>query len=197
MTTPGDNTRNEDVQRIVDQLTEQGFTSEPQTQDQWAFLIDPGWQPENPDDGVPLNVIVGGWLAPVDGGLSKFHPNPDYEPTTPGSPTDPVDATLQLVARGEMTSESLFSVIKESNFSVALDEQETPIVAPSPDEVPSLLVATAPLHQNRVRTEKWAEVDADGLAAMLVERGVDLLLNPGAPSSMRLIGDVFARKIAQ
>ncbi|MEU3650079.1 type VII secretion system-associated protein [Lentzea sp. NPDC034063] len=173
----------------------QGFTPDAQTEDRWAFLVDPGWAPENPDDGVPVTAIVGGWLAAADGELSRFHPNPDYQPLTPGSPTDPVDATLHLVARGEIDSDGLFSVIRESLFSVALDEQETPVVAPSPDDVPSLLVTTAPLHQDRVRTEHWREVTATELADLLVERGVDVLLNPGGPASMRLVGAAFARNV--
>lgn len=195
MSTLSGDDRDEQVDRIVEQLKEQGFETGEQTEDQWAFLIDPGWQPENPDDGVPLNVVVGGWLAAADGTLSRFHPNPDYEPSTPGSPTDPVDATLQLVTRGESTSEMLFSVIKESNFTVALDDQDEPLVAPSPDDVPSLLAATAPLHQGRVDTEHWREVTATELAGLLTEREVDLMLNPGAPSSIRLLGDVFARNV--
>ncbi|MFD9733138.1 type VII secretion system-associated protein [Umezawaea sp. NPDC059074] len=197
MSTPSSDDRAEQIRQVVDQLTGQGFTPGEQTGDQWAFLVDPGWQAENPDDGVPLAAIVGGWLASADGTLSRFHPNPDYEPSTPGSPTDPVDATLQLVVRGESTSEMLFAVIKESTFAVALDDDDTPVVAPSPDDVPSLLVTTAPLHQGRVRTDKWRDVSAVELADLLVQQRVDLLLNPGAPSSMRLIGEVFARNVAE
>jgi hypothetical protein len=195
MSTPNDD-RSQQVQRIVEQLTDQGYESGDHTEDQWAFLIDPGWQAENPDEGVPLNVIVGGWLASADGIVSQFYPNPDYEPTTPGSPTDPVDATLQLVTRGESTSEMLFAVIKESTFAVALDEHEAPIVAPSPDDVPSLLVTTAPFHQTRVRAEHWRDVTGTELADLLAEQGVDLLLNPGAPASIRLLGEAFARNVS-
>jgi len=194
MSTPKDD-RSEQVARIVEQLTAQGYESPEQAGDQWAFLVDPGWQAENPDQGVPLNAIVGGWLASAGGTVSRFHPNPDYEPTTPGSPTDPVDATLRLVTRGESTSEMLFAVIRESTFAVALDEQETPIVAPSPDNVPSLLVTTAPCHQVRVRAEHWRDVTGTELADLLAAQGVDLLLNPGAPASIRLLGEAFARNV--
>jgi hypothetical protein len=179
---------------LAEQLAAQGFTAT-DTEDQWAFLVDPGWTPANPDDGVPVTAIVGGWLASADGTLSRFHPNPEYEPSAPGSPTDPVDATLHLVARGDMDSGGLFSIIKESVFSLALDEEQMPIIAPSPDDIPSLLVTTAPLHQDRVRTEHWRDVTATELADLLLERGVDVLLNPGGPASMRLVGNVFARYI--
>jgi hypothetical protein len=187
--------RSEQVARIAQQLAEQGYPDVQQTEDQWAFLIDPAYRPENPDDGVPVAAIVGGWLASVDGTLSKFHPNPDYVPSQPGSPTDPVDATLQLAHRGEATAESLFSVIKVSNFGVALDENDEPIIARSPDDVMSLLVTTAPLHRERVIADKWRDVDAAELAGLVAEHKVDLLLNPGAPTSMRLIGDMFTENV--
>jgi hypothetical protein len=57
----------DDLRELVDQLAEQGFTQDAQTKDHWAFLVDPSWTPENPDDGVPITVIVGGWLASADG----------------------------------------------------------------------------------------------------------------------------------
>jgi hypothetical protein len=47
-----------------------------------------------------------------------------------------------------------------------------------------------------VRTDKWQEVDAENLIALIEQQQVDILLNPGAQCSMRLIGDVVARKLA-
>ncbi|MCE7007344.1 type VII secretion system-associated protein [Kibdelosporangium philippinense] len=175
------------------------------------FLIDPGWHPaedaeaetdvEDGDEadgpGVPLVAIVGGWLAGADGTLSRFNPNPDYEPSTPNSPTDPVDAALRLVTRGEMDTDVMFSIMQESGFAVALEEDGTPIVAPSPDDVPCLLVTTAPLHRALVHTENWQEVDAEELSGLLTEHDVDLLLNPGAVCSMRLIGQVVTENLVQ
>lgn len=201
--------REEQIQRIAEQLAEQGFASGEQTTDQWVFLIDPGWEPAEDEDiddtadeqdtsgpGVPLAAIVGGWLAGADGSLSRFNPNPDYEPSTPDSPADPVDAALRLVTRGEMDTDTMFSIMQEAGFGVALDEEDVPIVAPSPDDVPCLLVTTAPLHRTQVRTDKWQEVDAVDLIALIEKHQVDILLNPGAQCSMRLIGDVVARKLA-
>ncbi|MCE7007343.1 type VII secretion system-associated protein [Kibdelosporangium philippinense] len=210
--------REEQIQQIAQQLTDQGFVNPEEAKDQWVFLIDPGWQPledEEPAEdkaeaeeqadgeeepagpGVPLTAIVGGWLAGADGSLSRFNPNPDYEPSTPNSPTDPVDAALRLVTRGEMDTDTMFSIMKEAGYAVALDENDAPIVAPAPDDVPSLLATTAPLHRKQVRTENWREVDVDELVALLNEHEVDLLLNPGAPCSMRLIGSVLADKLVQ
>ncbi len=155
-----------------------------ETGEQWALLDDPAWQPENADRGVLVAAIVGGWLASAGGGLSTFHPNPDYEPFSPGSLTDPVGAALRLAACGAVTNESLFSVIEESNFPAALNDRDTPIVVPSPDDVPLLLVATAPSHQSRVRADHWEHVNAVELADLLLAHEVDVLLNPGARPSI-------------
>lgn len=179
--------------------------------DQWVFLVDPAWQPSPQDadasgeavaqtegevQGPPLEAVVGGWLVAADGATGRFHANPGYQPSRPGSPTDPVDATLQLLVRGEVDSDALFAVIRESVFEVALDEEQRPIVAPSPDDVPSLLVATAPAQRPRVHTDNWrADVTAAELSELLRELGVDVLINPGSPASIRLIGDVFAENV--
>ncbi|HEX8865513.1 MAG TPA: type VII secretion system-associated protein, partial [Lentzea sp.] len=122
--------------------------------------------------------------------------NPGYRPSQPGSPTDPVDATLQLLVRGEVDSTALFAVIRESVFDVALDEDGRPIIAPSPDDVPSLLVSTAPAQRFRVQTDRWrSEVTATELSDLLREYEVDVLFNPGGPASIRLIGGVFTENV--
>lgn len=188
-------------------------------EDQWVFLVDPAWRPEPPTaepageaaaepevreqaldlaggEGPPLEAVVGGWLVMADGEVGRFNANPDYVPIHPGSPTDPVDATLQLLMRGEVNSDAMFAVIKECLFDVALDEDDRPIIAPSPDDVPSLLVSTAPAQRFRVRTDRWrGGVTAVELAELLREHEVDVLFNPGGPASVRLIGEVFAESV--
>jgi hypothetical protein len=194
MTTAGDDRSGGD--RRADQ---------PADDDQWVFLIDPAWQAQAQVDEAafaegaespPLEAVVGGWLVTADGSVGRFRANPDYEPSRPGSPTDPVDATLQLLMRGEIDSDALFAVIKESVFDVALDADGRPIIAPSPDDVPSLLVSTAPAQRFRVHVDDWrAEVSAAELSGLLQEYQVDVLFNPGGPASIRLIGDVFAEYV--
>jgi hypothetical protein len=190
MTTAGDDRSGGD--RRADQ---------PADDDQWVFLLDPAWQAQAADDATsaegaespPMEAVVGGWLVTGEGSVGKFRANPDYEPSQPGSPTDPVDATLQLLMRGEIDSDALFAVIKESVFDVALDADGRPIIAPSPDDVPSLLVSTAPAQRFRVHADDWrAEVSAAELGELLREYQVDVLFNPGGPASIRLIGGVFA-----
>ncbi|MFD9733137.1 type VII secretion system-associated protein [Umezawaea sp. NPDC059074] len=169
--------------------------------DQWVFLIDPAWDPDTPAGGEvpspPLEAVVGGWLSAADGGIGRFHANPDYAPSEPGSPTDPVDAALHLLARGEVDSDALFAVLREGAFDVALGADGSPLIAPSPDDVPSLLVATAPAQRPRVHADDWRTgVSAAELGDLLREHRVDLLLNPGGPASTRLVGDVFAESLA-
>jgi len=180
---------------------------QPAGDDQWVFLIDPAWQAQAAEkaaaepaereiEGPPLEAVVGGWLVTADGTTGRFRANPDYQPSRPGSPTDPVDATLQLLVRGEVDSDALFAVIRESVFDVALDADGKPIIAPAPDDVPSLLVSTAPAQRFRVHADDWrVEVTAAELSDLLQEHKVDVLFNPGGPASIRLIGDVFTEYV--
>jgi hypothetical protein len=205
-----------DDQAIDSQVTEDRVTEEPETEDKWYFLIDPAWQPETgvadatEDRGAdvgegarqaaerevetpPLGALVGGWLVRADGTMGRFHANPAYEPATPDSPTDPVDATLRLAARGEMEIEAVFSVLREAVFGVAVDDQDQPVVALAPDDEPCLLVATAPAHRVRVPTHGWRDVSAAELAMLLAENRVDVLVNPGATTSTRLLAETVDR----
>ncbi|MFC0546158.1 type VII secretion system-associated protein [Kutzneria chonburiensis] len=159
--------------------------------DQWLFLVDPAWQAAEDGQNPPAGSVVGGWLV-TDGVVGRFEPNPDYEPLTPESPTDPVDAALRMAADGEVDSDALFAVIRESEFGVALDEHQRPLIAPAPDDVLSLLVTTAPAHRGRVRAEAWQVVNAAELAGMLAEHEVDALVNPGATTSTRLLASTIA-----
>ncbi|MFD9958320.1 type VII secretion system-associated protein [Amycolatopsis sp. NPDC058986] len=149
--------------------------------DQWVFLVDPG----RPAAGsVPPHAVVGAWLTGADGYRGEFLPNPDYDPASAASPTDPVDAALRIT--GELDAAALLAVIRAGTYGVALDGDGRPVVAPAPDGVPSLLVTTAAEHRARVRTGRWRVLGADELVALLAELGVDVLVNPGARHSMRL-----------
>jgi hypothetical protein len=180
--------------------------------DQWVFLIDPAWQAEQPEPAEgeerprpPLEVVVGGWFVEQDGTTSRFHANPDYLPTRPDSPTDPVDATLQMVTRGEAEPGELLSIMTEGSvFGVAVTEENTPVVVMSPDEVPCVVLATAPAHSRRIaeieeldNIAAWAEVSLEQLVGLLPEEGVDVLVNAGAPASIRLIAAALRQALAE
>ncbi|WP_409179298.1 type VII secretion system-associated protein [Amycolatopsis sp. VS8301801F10] len=165
------------------------------SEDQWVLLVDPAWQPAPTTGGTevpspPPRAVVGGWLARADGSVSRFEPNPSYEPAAHDSPTDPLDAVLRLTARGEADFDQLAAVFRESAFAVAVDTDESPLVAPSPDNIPCLLVTTAPAHRRRVRAAGWRPAGPLDLLRLLNDRdGVDLLLNPGSPGCLRLLAD--------
>lgn len=160
---------------------------------QWIYLVDPDWRPGADGEQPPVTAVVGGWLATVDGALGEFHPNPEYVPSGPDSPTDPVDAALRRVDEGLLDAEALFSVLRTAVLGLAVDGQEEPVIAAAPDDVPCLLIATAPAHQPRVGAEGWRAVSLAELALLLAEFEVDVLINPGAPTSMRLHGSAVLR----
>lgn len=124
--------------------TPEGGPAEPEVpdtaEDQIAYLIDPGWRPTpgQPDPG-PAQV-VGAWILRADGGIEGFQSNPDYVPSDPGSPTDPVDAVLQILALDredglrpeDETMELLDTVLVEARLGVALDENGVAVVRAAP-----------------------------------------------------------------
>ncbi|MFI0467240.1 type VII secretion system-associated protein [Saccharopolyspora sp. 5N102] len=166
-------------------------------ENRWVFLIDPAWQEQGGDpQQPPRQAVVGGWLVEADGTTGRFHANPDYVPSGPDSPTDPVDATLRLVNKGEAGTEALLATLREAEFGIAVDEENNPVVAPAPDGVASMLVTTAPAYRHRVRVAGWRVATAAELVAELPEQGVDVLINPGAPASMRLVAAAFRKAVA-
>ncbi|MDT8912082.1 type VII secretion system-associated protein [Amycolatopsis sp. PS_44_ISF1] len=153
---------------------------------EWTFLLDPGWMPAGPGRQPPVAAVVGGWFVPGDGGVSLFRPNPGYRPSRPGLPTDPVDEALHRLVFGGGDGEELLTALPEVLFGLAVTANSAPVVAPAPDGVPSMLVVTAPVHRDRVRSPGWRRATIAELAGTLPSEGVDVLLNPGAPASIRL-----------
>ena len=164
---------------------------------QWVFMVDPAWEPREEGADPPVEAVVGGWWVEPDGSTGLFRPNPSYQPSQEDYPTDPVDAALQLVVRGEADGDELLASMHEIMLGVALDEDGDAVVAPAPDDTPSLLVATAPVHRARVHTDNWAEVTVAELAESLPDEGVDVLINPGAPASMRLLASAVKRSVRE
>jgi hypothetical protein len=137
--------------------------------------------------------VVGGWWVEPDGSTGRFSPNPAYVPPHPGAPTDPLDATLRLLASGAADADELMAVLDSVDLGVALDEDGTALVAPAPNARPSVLVTSSPPHRARVAASGWREVGLAELAAALPSAGVDVLLNPGGPASMHLPADTVRR----
>lgn len=154
---------------------------------EWLFLIDPAWQPAAPDERPPAHAVLGGWFVDEDGTVGEFNPNPDYRPVEDGPAIDPVDATLQLVTEGKADAAQLMSTLRGAVVGVAVDENGDPVVAAAPDGVPCVLVTSATTHRQHVEGARWTEVPMTELADALPEEGIDVLINPGAPASMRLL----------
>lgn len=168
-----------------------------ESRDGLLFLIDSAWRPTDDMPSPPLTALLGAWRVTEDGFRGKFQPNPIYLPSTPDSPLDPVDALLGLLGRGAAVADQLPDVLSDVMFGLALDEQGIAIVRPAPDGVPSVLVTTAYAHRDRVDTAGWRNVTLEQLAQALPARGVDVLINPGAPASMRVLADVFRATAAR
>lgn len=154
----------------------------------YLLLMDPEWEPEGGRREPPIEAVVGLWPVRDDGSIGRFRSNPEYFPRTPGSPTDPVDALLRLVAREEAEIEQVQLVLRDSLVDVAMNGDGRPLIVHSPDDVPCVVVVTAAEHQSRVGAPMWQRVELDELVLMLAD-GIDVFLNPYGPAPVRLTGD--------
>jgi hypothetical protein len=153
------------------------------------LLIDSAWAPTEDVPEPPLTAVIGTWPLTPDGARGRFQPNPVHRPSTTDSPLDPVDAALGLLARNEFDADQLPAVLSDVMLGIAVDERGIAIVARAPDGVPAVLVTTSYGHRDRVEAAGWRDVTLAQLAEALPARGVDVLLNPGAPASMRVLAD--------
>ncbi|SIR99535.1 type VII secretion system-associated protein [Micromonospora avicenniae] len=165
----------------------------------WMLLMDVDWSPPpEVDDQAgalpPVGSIVGGWLVNDDGTVGAFEPNPLYLPGSPDSPTGPVDAAAKLVVAGRAEPDLVLLAMRDSFTEVAVDDEDRVIVAPAPDGAPCVLVATGAADQLRVQAPGWRQVNSAELVELLPE-GVDVLLNPGGPASMRLFADALREAV--
>lgn len=169
----------------------------PPAQTDWLMLTDPAWAPRSEDEQPPIEAVLGGWPTYPDGSWGHFLTNPGYEPSTPDSPSDPVDAVLRLIARDDYGADALLSVLADVELGIATDEQSVALVDEAPDGKPSVLVVTSLEHRDRVAAPGWYGTDLSEIVAALPESGVDVLLNPNSPASMRLDADVLRNFLAE
>ncbi|AGM08014.1 hypothetical protein AORI_5431 [Amycolatopsis keratiniphila] len=156
------------------------------------LLLDPEFTLSEEQDHLPPQVILGAWVVDEEGEPSRFHPNPEYRPSTPGSPLDPVDAVLRALADGQDVADQFSVVLRDTVLGIATDDEGVAVIKPAPDGVPSVQVTTSYGHRERVGTGvRWLDVTVEELAAALPRQGVDVLLNPGSPASMRVLADAI------
>jgi hypothetical protein len=164
--------------------------------DDWAVLIDPEWRPRFPDEQPPAEAMVGAWPLDEHGNHGLFQPNPDFVPANDESPSDPVDAVLRLINRGEADAGALIPTVRNAVLEVAVSEDGRLLIGPAPDDVPCVAVTTAAVHRKRVGIEHWGQITADELVQVLPE-GTDILLNPDGPAAMRLLASALRENVEQ
>ncbi|EWC60580.1 hypothetical protein UO65_4127 [Actinokineospora spheciospongiae] len=162
-------------------------------EDGLLLLIDNEWRSTAAEPDPPVSAVLGAWPV-TDGTRGRFQPNPVYQPSSPDSPLDPVDAVLREAARGGSADE-LPALLRDAVLGIAVDEEGNAVVGPTPDGAHAVLVTTAPGHRPRVDAPHWFPVDVRQLAESLPEQGIDVLLNPGGPAAMRMPAEVV-RSIA-
>jgi hypothetical protein len=170
-----------------DQAEQTDRTGEPPEEPEFLVFVDPEWVPSEDEPDPSAERIVGAWVLETDGSMGRFTANPEYEPLTPSSPTDPVDGLLRRVASGESDGDGVLPVMDGTALSMALAEDGSALVVLAPDDVPSVAVTSAPFHRQAVPADAWREVTLAELAAALPDSGVDVLVNPGAATSIRVL----------
>lgn len=152
------------------------------------LLIDPGRQPGG-DGAVPDgSAVVGTWPVGPDGELGAFRANPDYRPRDEDGTTDALDALFRMAVAGAAVAEHIQLVLRDAVLYVALDDEDRPVVVPSPDDLPCLVVATSERYREQTDAAGWAEADLMELVTLLPDE-IDVLFNPFGPVSFRLAGD--------
>lgn len=161
----------------------------------WVFLTGPAWQDNG--DPPPPDAVVGGWAVDPDGVTGSFRANPAYVPSVEALPTDPVDACLRLVNQGAADGDQLLTAICTTELAIAIDDEGTAVVVPAPDGEPAVMVATAPSHHHQVSNVSWLATTAADLAVALPDEGVDVLINPGAADSVRVVAGALKAAVVE
>lgn len=158
---------------------------QPVTGQNWLVLTDPTWTPSSPGEQPPPAAMVGGWPLDDEGRAGPFLPSPEFVVSGPNTPTDPCDAVLRLIGRGQQVADRLVPALLDVVVEIAVDQAGRPLVGADPDGVPCVAVATAPMHRNGIGVFRWRQVVGADLVHV-VPRGADIMLNPAGPATVRL-----------
>lgn len=102
--------------------------------------------------------------------------------------TDHLDLLFRMVMADAATAEQLQAVLHDATLFVALDAGERPVIAPAPDDVPCVVVATSEAHRQHATAASWQPADLMELITLLPDE-IDVLFNPAGPVPFRLVGD--------
>jgi hypothetical protein len=183
------------VDEAVARVPQQEVPIPGQGWENWALLTDPEWRPESPDEAPPAEAMAGGWLLDATGKPGRFLPNPDFVPVSETSATDPVDAVLRLVARGDAPLDVVIPTLRDAFVEIAVTEDGYLLVGPAPDGAPCVGVVTAGVHRARLPFEHWRQVTAETVLEVLPE-GTDILINPEGPAPFRLLAPALRESFA-
>ncbi|MDT5032342.1 MAG: hypothetical protein QOC94_2513 [Actinoplanes sp.] len=153
----------------------------------YFLLTDPEWEESEDAGQPPREAVIGRWPVDEHGVVGLFRSNPDYRPRYGSSPSDPIDVLLRLAMQGDVPMEQLQLILRDSMFDLALNGDGRPLIVRSPDGVPCAVVTTSGPHRERVQSPDWTRIAVAELAQRLSD-GVDVLINPNGPSTVRLAG---------
>ena len=152
----------------------------------WVYAVDPMF-----DDGrqVPGHAVIGAWKVDDRGQVGQeFTPNPNYRPSPLGAgfrePRSQLEADLQLAATGyRAMGEVLGELLDATLHTYARPDGAIFVADDGGDRL--LQVFT---DEDAVKATGWPDVQAlTGLQAVeQLPEGVDLLVNPGVPPTLRL-----------
>ncbi|MBY8874512.1 type VII secretion system-associated protein [Micromonospora sp. PLK6-60] len=165
---------------------------ETDVQRDWMLLLDRDDEESTRDPAV--ETIVGGWLVSDDGTIGRFEANPLYQPRNADSPTSAVDAAAKLVVSDRADVGLVLRTVRDSLVMVALDEAGEVAVMSAPDGVACAVIASGAVDQARVDAPQWRQVGLAELLGLLPD-GLDVLVNPGGPRSMRLLADALRESL--
>lgn len=160
-------------------------TAQDHVQD-WLVLVSGGWTPPTEGAAPPVEQVVGAWPVTATGSVDRFEPNPLHRPTTEADPTSLVAAAVLVAASGRADGDLVLLAVRDSTVHLAVDHADRPVVDIAPDGERCVVVATSETDRLRLGPGEWLTVDLPALLD-LIPPGVDVLVDPGSPTSMRLL----------
>ena len=159
----------------------------------WLYVVDPSF---DPDGAVPPEGIVGAYPVDEAGRLGEeFAKNPRYRPTPQAlrlpQPTDELDALAQRVATGWAPQSDFVGELARSTLWLMAGPALAVFVVDEGGGRRSVWVFTHRSHaERRVPGQELLQLSPAEIAEA-IPRGVDLVVNPGAPASVRIPFSAF------
>jgi hypothetical protein len=148
----------------------------------WVYAVDPAFDPSGT---VPPHGVVGAWKVDDRGEIvDEFTWNTNYRPSPQAlelpPPTDPLDEAVQLAATGYGPEDDVIDRFLEREVLVVGDRGPTVRVFSSEALLPP-------------GEDKWQQVVGRELVDRLPAGG-EVVVNPGAPTSVRLAADELKQR---